>query len=404
MDDERRDRSATRIMLIGIGLVLATVVAVALVLRVDRVLVWMVIALFFATALYPAVNWLQGRLPWCRRSVATLLVFLVVVLALGGLLAAFAVPLAREGTQVAGQLPGLVDQARAGQGPVGGLLERINAVGFVRDNQDRIGQWASSLGTPALNLLCGLANGIIAVIAIFVLTYLAVLEGPKVIEGTLGLFPPDRARRLRRVGRECAKTVTGYLTGNLIISVICGGLTFAVLAIMGVPFAGLIALFVAIADLIPLIGATLGAVVAGLAGFIHSTTAGIVVLVFFVLYQQLENHLLQPVVFSRTVKLNPLTVLVAILVAAELAGILGALLAIPAAAIIQVVLRDVWANRPGRPRTQLMAAADRTPADSEQRQDNAVGLAQVPAVPEHPVPPSPRGRHADGGVVFGQTP
>jgi predicted PurR-regulated permease PerM len=242
------------------------------------------------------------------------------------------------------------------------------------------------------------------VIAIFVLTYLAVLEGPKVIEGTLGLFPPDRARRLRRVGRECAKTVTGYLTGNLIISVICGGLTFAVLAIMGVPFAGLIALFVAIADLIPLIGATLGAVVAGLAGFIHSTTAGIVVLVFFVLYQQLENHLLQPVVFSRTVKLNPLTVLVAILVAAELAGILGALLAIPAAAIIQVILRDVWAHRPGRPRTQLMAAADRAPTDSEQRQDNAVGLDQVPAAPEHSVPPSPRGRHADGGVVFGQTP
>nr|BFE72654.1 hypothetical protein GCM10020092_059550 [Actinoplanes digitatis] len=102
-----------------------------------------------------------------------------------------------------------------------------------------------------------------------------------------------------------------------------------VLTVMGVPFAGLIALFVGLADLIPLVGATLGAVVATAAALFESTTAGIVVLVFFVLYQQLENHLLQPLIFARTVKLNPLTVLVAILIGVELAGLLGALLAIP---------------------------------------------------------------------------
>ena len=116
---------------------------------------------------------------------------------------------------------------------------------------------------------------------------------------------------------------------------------------MGVPFAGLISLFVAIVDLIPLVGATLGAVVATIAGFIHSVPAGIVLIIFFVVYQQLENHLLQPVILSRTVKLNPLTVLVAILVFVELAGVLGALLAIPFAGIVQVVIRDVWDHRRG---------------------------------------------------------
>jgi predicted PurR-regulated permease PerM len=115
--------------------------------------------------------------------------------------------------------------------------------------------------------------------------------------------------------------------------------------ILGVPFAGLIALFVAIADLIPLVGATLGAAVAILAGFTESVTAGIVLIVFFVAYQQLENHLLQPLVFARTVKLNPLTVLIAILIAVELAGILGALLAIPIAGTIQIVARDLWHGR-----------------------------------------------------------
>ena len=140
-------------------------------------------------------------------------------------------------------------------------------------------------------------------------------------------------------------------------------LTYAVLKISGVPFAGLIAVFVAIADLIPLVGATLGAVVAAVAAFIHSVPAGIAVIVFFVVYQQLENHLLQPVIFSRTVKLNPLTVLVAILLGVELAGILGALLAIPVAGIIQVVLRDVWDHRRGRPKDEPTVGEDRTPVD-----------------------------------------
>jgi predicted PurR-regulated permease PerM len=96
------------------------------------------------------------------------------------------------------------------------------------------------------------------------------------------------------------------------------------------------------------VGATLGAVVAGLAAFIYSVPAGIIVVVFFVVYQQLENHLLQPLIFSRTVQLNPLTVLIAILIAVELAGLLGALLAIPIAAMIQIILRDLWARHRGR--------------------------------------------------------
>ena len=135
-----------------------------------------------------------------------------------------------------------------------------------------------------------------------------------------------------------------------------------VLLIAGVPFAGLIALFVGIVDLIPLVGATIGGIVAVLAGFIHSVPAGIAVLVFFLVYQQLENHLLQPLVFARTVKVNPLTVIIAILVAVELAGILGALLAIPAASIIQVIVRDIWDHRRGELKDEPTVGEDQRPA------------------------------------------
>jgi predicted PurR-regulated permease PerM len=281
---------------------------------------------------------------------------------LAALITAFAVPLTQEGTKVAGQLPGIVDDARNGRGPIGDLLERTNALQWVQDNQDKISNFAQGLTTPAAGVLGGIATGVTGTVTVLVLAYLMVLEGPKIVDGFTNLFAPATGARIRRVGGDCARSVTGYLSGNLLISFICGLLTYVVLLVFGVPFAGLIALFVGIADLMPLVGATIGGAVAVIAGFIHSVPAGIAVLVFFVLYQQLENHLLQPLVFARTVKLNPLTVIIAVLIGVELLGILGALLAIPVASMIQVILRDVWDHRRGRPKEEPTVGVEEEPA------------------------------------------
>jgi predicted PurR-regulated permease PerM len=337
-----------RTILATIGLVLATVLLLLLIREIQRVLIWIIIAGFFAVAVYPVVNWIERRLPWCRRSLATLVVYLLLVLLIAGVITLFAVPLARQATSLAHQLPTLIDDARAGRGPVGRLLDRTHVLTYIQENDGKIRSFAGRLGAPALGFLKTAATGVAATITIFVLSFLMVVEGPKLVSGTLSLFPDDRAQHIRAVGTDCAKTITGYISGNLLISVICGLLTYVVLKIIGIPFSGLIALFVAISDLIPLVGATLGAVVAGLAAFIYSVPAGIIVVVFFVVYQQLENHLLQPLIFSRTVQLNPLTVLIAILIAVELAGLLGALLAIPIAAMIQIILRDLWGRHRGR--------------------------------------------------------
>jgi predicted PurR-regulated permease PerM len=347
--------------MVVIGLVLATFLLYYLVRATSQVLTWIVVAVFFAIALNPAVTWVQRRAAFGMRWLATLLVFLVALVLIGGLVTLFVVPLVREGTQVVADFPKIVDDARAGRGPVGGLIERFSLVEYAQNNAARFREYAGRLGAPTLAVLRGAATSVAGVVTIFVLSYLMVLEAPKVVAGFLALFDERSAERIRRVGHDCAKTITGYITGNLLISIICGALTYAVLAIMGVPYAGLIALFVGLVDLIPLVGATLGAVVATLAAFVESTTAGIVVIVFFVLYQQLENHLLQPLIFARTVKVNPLTVLIAILVAVELAGILGALLAIPVAGIIQIVARDIWDTRNGRLKSEPTVGADEVP-------------------------------------------
>jgi len=360
---QSRPQVPVRTIVATIGMVLAAALALYLLVETRRILMWMVIAAFFAVALHPLAAWVQRRVLADRlRALATFLVFLVVFLGLGGLLTAFAVPLVREGTKFAGQLPELIDEARAGQGTVGRLLERTNVLEWVEDNQDRIDSFVNGLTAPAAGAVRSVATGIAGAVTVFVLAYLMVLEGPRLVDGATSVLAPATAARIRRVGADCARSVTGYLTGNLLISAICGSLTYVVLLVLGIPFAGLIALFVGLADLVPLVGATLGGAVAVIAGFLHSTTAGIVVLAFFVLYQQLENHLLQPMIFARTVKLDPLTVIVAILLGVELLGVLGALLAIPVAGMVQVILRDVWDHRRGRLKDEPTVGQERRPA------------------------------------------
>jgi predicted PurR-regulated permease PerM len=369
---DRRERVPVRTILATIGLVLLTYVAVRLVQTVSRVLVWTLIAAFFAVALHPLVDRLERHVGG-RRWLSTLLVFLGVLVVLIGLVALFVTPFVQQGDQIASSANGVVDQVKSGNGPIGDLLHRFNVDQYISQNQAKIRDALSGLGTPALHLLQSAATGVAAALTIFVLAYLMVLEGPKIIDGALNLLPDARARRVRRVGGDCARTVTGYLSGNLLISVICGGLTFAVLKVAGVPFAGLLALFVAVTDLIPLVGATIGAIVAIVAAFIHSVPAGIAVVVFFLIYQQLENHLLQPVILSRTVKLNPLTVLFSILVGVELAGILGALLAIPVAGIVQVIVRDVYDSRRGEIKDEPTVGEDEEPADLTDHAESGAG-------------------------------
>jgi predicted PurR-regulated permease PerM len=203
-----------------------------------------------------------------------------------------------------------------------------------------------------------LLNGVIAALTILVLTILLLLQGPKIADAINTLIPDRHQRRVAAVARDSARAISGYISGNLIISIVAGVATWIMLAIVGVPYAAVLGLFVAFCDLIPLVGATLGAIPTIGFAFLHSTTAGITAAVFYVAYQQFENHILGVAVMSRTVRINPLAVLLSVLIAVELFGFLGALLAVPAAGIIQVIVRDLYDERTGRLKLRTTIGAD----------------------------------------------
>jgi predicted PurR-regulated permease PerM len=339
-------RLVIRLVLVISGILLAVGAAVLLAIELHRIIALVVIAAFFATLLNPLVDVLTRlRL---RRGLAAAIVFLLGIAAFSAMTYAFVRPIYDQGRKFADDLPGFVERAQRGEGRMGSLIKRYNVEEFVRENAPKIRDALNNAGGPAVRTVRSVATGVFAILTILVLAFLMLLEAPDIISAFLAVLPRERAEQVRRIGSDAAGAVTGYMFGNLVISVIAGLTTFITLQITGVPFPFVLALWVGFADLLPLVGATLGAVPTVAIAFLHSTGAGIAVLIMFIVYQQFENHVLQPVVMSRTVRLNPLLVLLAVLVGVELAGFVGALLAIPAAGVIQVVVRDVWDERQGR--------------------------------------------------------
>jgi len=345
---ERVIRFSPRSVLLVIGLVLATLLALRLLAATRDLIVWLLVAIFFAMALNPAVERLQRR--WVkRRGAAVAIVFALALLVIVGIAATFVPTLVREVNDFANAVPGYVHDLTKGKGKLGFLERKYQVVEKIQDAVKKSGV-AGILGLTgtALSVTKSVVNSIIAAITITFLTLFMLLEGPVWVERFYALLPERSRPRWRRVGDDIYRAVGGYVTGNLAISVIAGAAATFVLLILGVPYAVALGLVVGIFDLIPLAGATIAAIIVSTVGFLHSTTAGAVLVGYFVVYQQVENQIIQPVVYGRTVKLSPLAVLVAVLAGAQLAGIVGALGAIPIAAAIQVVVLDLLAQRGSR--------------------------------------------------------
>jgi predicted PurR-regulated permease PerM len=322
------------------GMLLAVAILVWVVWVSRRVLIWVLVSIFLALALNPAVDALQRR-GIRRRGVAVTIVFLLVVLVIAGLGALIVPQLVQQVNDLVDAAPGYVHDLTRGRGPLGFLETKYHVVERVQDAVTGRGSGRLAGGaSAALDVARSVITFVVSVVTITFLTIFMLLEGPAWIERLLALMPEDARPRWRAVGLDIYATVGGYVTGNLLISLIAGVSATVVLLALGVPFALALGLLVAILDLIPLAGATLAAVIVTLVALTQSVTAAIIVLAFFIVYQQLENHLLQPVVYGRTVQLSPLAILISVLVGAEVAGIVGALSAIPVAGTIQILIVD----------------------------------------------------------------
>ena len=347
-------------ILVSIGLVVATGVSLWLIVKLAHSWTLLLVALFFAVLLTPPVEWVRDHIR-VSRGMATTFVFLLGLLLTAGMLYAFIRPLFDQTQHFVDRFPEYVSDAREGRGTVGELVRRYELDRRFEENRERINDALRNAGSSAVTVAGRVFAGIVSALTVLVLAVLMILYGPEIIKTGLGLLPPPRRTRVRAVASDCARALTGYAMGNILISVIAGTVTFVALWAFGVPFKGVLALWVGFCDLIPLVGATIGAIPTILVAFLHSTTAGIGMIIVYIVYQQFENHVLQVGIMSKTVKINQLVVLVSVLIGVELFGFLGALMAIPIAGVVQVIVRDLWDNRRHQLKEEPTIGADEVP-------------------------------------------
>jgi len=364
--DERVISFRPRTIITAAVLIVAIGVVLWVVWVSRRVLIWTFVSAFLAVALNPAVGALQRR-GIRRRGAAAAVVYVLMLAIIAGLGALLIPTLVSQVNDLVDAAPGYVQDLTHGRGPLGFLETKYHVVERVQDAVKGNGSGRLAGGaTAALDVTRSVITFVAGVVTIAFMTFFMLLEGEAWKDRFVALLPAKAQPRAQHMASEIARTIGGYVSGNLFISVIAGFSVTIVLLVAGVPFALALGLLVAILDLIPLAGATLGAIIVTLVALTHSLTAALVVLGFFIVYQQLENHLLQPIVYGRTVQLSPLAILVSVLVGAEVAGVIGALGAIPVAGTIQIVISD-WLQhrRPPPPEDGVPDTALELPPSAE---------------------------------------
>ncbi|MDB5178275.1 MAG: hypothetical protein JWN01_218 [Patescibacteria group bacterium] len=314
---------------------------------VRRELAWIGTAFFLAIALNPPVARLMRVMPRRSRLLATTSVFLGLMVALVFLVAVLVPPLVKQSEQLAANFPKYMNELTHGHSFISEGVRQLNLARRIQEGQDQVLRYASSAGGSFFTIVKDVFSSFAAGLTVLGLTFFMLLEGPVWMEAFWRLVPADRRKHGRRLVDQMYEAVTGYVTGNMLTSFLAAATTIVALSILGVPYAIPLGIVVGLFDLLPMVGASLGAAVVIIISFFTSMAAAVVMVVFFVIYQQLENHVLQPIVYGRTVRMSPLLVLVSVLIGAGLGGILGALVAIPLGASLQIVVRDLAARRLG---------------------------------------------------------
>jgi predicted PurR-regulated permease PerM len=302
---------------------------------------FVLIALLAALALNPAVEFFAAR--GLRRGWAAVLVFVLAVLFLGLLGLLLIPPLVTQVSHFIDALPGQLDQLSKGHGPLGFLERKFHVVQEANKllSSKKLASTASGVAGSGLGVALSVAGTVIGLVVIAFMTFFMLLEGPEWVERIMSLVPENVEPRCRRISSGIARTVSGFVGGNLVASVLAGAVTAVVLFLGGLPYPIPLGVLVGFLDLLPIFGAFVAIVIVAAVSFSHGILTGLIVTGVCFAYHQVEVYYLRPVIYGRMVKLSPLAILVAATVGTEVAGPIGAIAAIPVGGAIQLILIEI---------------------------------------------------------------
>ena len=304
----------------------------------NAVLLQLVVALILAVVLEPLVRFF-GRLG-LKRALSAFLSVVVALVGVSMIVGVIVTPLVTEGARLATNIPQIANGLTKNP-TLAALNEKYHLVDRLKEaTQDGATKLAGA-SVPILGLFGRIIGGASAVAIIFVFAFFLLLEGPTVWQGLLSFAGEERAKRLDRVAQKITKALSGFITGNLLISLIAGSVGLITMLLLDIPYAFALAALLALFDLIPLVGAALATIAIGLVALTQGLVPTLIIVIVLLVYQVIEGHVIQPIVYSRAISLSPLLIILASVIGAELGGIIGVLLAIPAASVVQIIAQEL---------------------------------------------------------------
>lgn len=326
-----------------VGLVILSLLFLGFLRQTGEALVLIFVAFFLALSLNTPVHWISDHLPGKRRgsrTLATGVSFLFVVLLLGGFLASFAPPLIRETRSFLEAVPGLVEDVRDKDSSLGSFINRYDLQDDIDKISDQLSNRLGNLSGTAVSTVSRVGGGIVSTLTVLVLTFMMLVEGPAWAARFKRLIPDERRKHVEELGSDMYRVVRGYVNGQVLLAGTAAIVLLPPFFALHISYPIALMVVVFICGLIPLVGHTIGAVIVSLVALFTSPFAAIIVLVYYILYQQIENYFIQPHIQANATNMSPLLVFASVIVGVSFSGLLGGLLAIPIAGCLRILMLD----------------------------------------------------------------
>jgi predicted PurR-regulated permease PerM len=320
--------------------IVAGFVAILYLLYLSKtVLLYLIVALFFAISIDPLVEKLEKK--GVKKIWASVITIFVLIAIVFGVVALIATPLFVQGQNLLDNLPGITTRI-INDPSLSSTIAKYNLRGSLESLSGQTKLLFLGGSASLLSVAGNIARIVSGSVVILVITFLFLIEGEKIWSDLLGFFSAKDAHIFRRTGKQIRKAIAGFISGNLLISLIAGIVTLVTLLLLRVPYAFALSALVALFDLIPLIGAAIATIAVGFVALTKGVVVASIAVAVLLMYQFIEGHMIQPVVYSRSISLSPLFIVIASVLGAEIAGITGVLLAIPVGAIVQIVTKELY--------------------------------------------------------------
>lgn len=348
------NRTVVRVMIV----VVLTLLGLAVINRISHALILIFTAFFLSVALNAPVHWIAQHLPGKRRgsrSVATSISFLIVVVVLSGFIALVVPPAVRQVASFVKAVPGYVDDLQDQDSAIGKFIRDNNLEDATSNLSDELSSVLKNSGDTAVTTVSTVGGAIVSGLTVIVLTFMMLVEGPRWIGYAKRFLNQDNHERATHIIGDMYRVVRGYVNGQVTLAFVASVMLLPAMLVLHVPYAGALAAIVFLCGLVPMIGHYVGATIVTLVALIESPVSAILILAYYVLYQQIENYVVQPRVQANATNMSPLIVFASVLIGINLGGILGGIVAIPIAGCIRILVIDYLQNRGKLPAAEAEA-------------------------------------------------